>query len=502
MNAACQPSLCVAALGRGRWDIYNASGAWQFDAPPKCCALQGRVARRQASQLLRGRTVLFLGDSVARRHLWAFVDYLTIGSNRRTLPNVTRPFEGSSITNGEAKRAILAATGDTIYDEQLREKHSAQTVLVNARTRQTLFLTNHAICGMVGMRAAIECPSCTSSCVAPANRTHPNAFDNPLGARYDYGYGTSTGASTSTLLQHAIARTIAKIGPSRLQASAENFTRVLTVLTWRYASGISPVPPQVHRVVGPATIGFGADAIVICVDHTAVLGRGNAPLTPQEAHTNAHRALASLLAAASRPHRICAHKPETCIVRGVIANGYASGYEPYRRFADEAARVTSAARMLYLDPLNATWHGVHLGLLSHPDLMRIHFDDRGRELMAHLLLGALASALGPRKEQGEPAAEEEQAEDGDEEERAGYHLLVRSAPPIFRTVWRACLASPSALTAKLPIGTIPALRHACDLCGPACRNATLERKAAAADISPWQGDGVSDYAARSATHRQ
>ena len=132
----------------------------------------------------------------------------------------------------------------------------------------------------------------------------------------------------------------------------------------------------------------------------------------------------------------------------------------------------------------------------------IHFDDRGRELMAHLLLGALASALGPRKEQGEPAAEEEQAEDGDEEERAGYHLLVRSAPPIFRTVWRACLASPSALTAKLPIGTIPALRHACDLCGPACRNATLERKAAAADISPWQGDGVSDYAARSATHRQ
>ena len=115
----CDSAACLAALGAGEW---RANGTWRWHARA-CCGF-GHVGAARARELLRGRRLLFVGDSTARRHMWAVID--AVGGRRRV-----RRRRGGAVPDSRAAFDEAAIRlNDTIFDSQ-RAYHGGQVVLLN-----------------------------------------------------------------------------------------------------------------------------------------------------------------------------------------------------------------------------------------------------------------------------------------------------------------------------------------------------------------------------------
>ena len=119
MSSSCDPSACLLRSGAGEWH----SGQWQWASEARCCGF-GEVGRERARALLRGRSLTFVGDSTARRWLWALVD--SVGGMRRrrghAVPDSSAAFDFKAI-----------ALNDSMFDTA-RAYHAGQAVLLNVRT--------------------------------------------------------------------------------------------------------------------------------------------------------------------------------------------------------------------------------------------------------------------------------------------------------------------------------------------------------------------------------
>ena len=119
MSTSCDPSACLLRSGAGEWH----SGQWQWASEASCCGF-GEVGRERARALLRGRSLTFVGDSTARRWLWALVD--SVGGMRRrrghAVPDSSAAFDFKAI-----------ALNDSMLDTA-RAYHAGQAVLLNVRT--------------------------------------------------------------------------------------------------------------------------------------------------------------------------------------------------------------------------------------------------------------------------------------------------------------------------------------------------------------------------------
>ena len=127
---------CLTHLGVGTW---SSPDTWRWRAP-ECCGF-GHVAADRSRELLRGRSLVFIGDSQTRRHMWSVVD--SVGGERA----VRRQSGGvvADSTHQFDERAV--AVNDTIYDSQ-RAYHAGQAVLLNVDTGQWVMLDPLELCGI------------------------------------------------------------------------------------------------------------------------------------------------------------------------------------------------------------------------------------------------------------------------------------------------------------------------------------------------------------------
>ena len=138
-SQACSATTCLERIGSGSWD---ASRVWHWDDDVPTCCQFGHVGPRRARELLRGRHIVFLGDSQSRRHLWAVVDAVGGGGRavRRTrgrvVPDSHRDFDEAAIS-----------LNDTLYDSQ-RAYHAGQTVVLNVDTGRWVLLDPGQVCGV------------------------------------------------------------------------------------------------------------------------------------------------------------------------------------------------------------------------------------------------------------------------------------------------------------------------------------------------------------------
>ena len=391
----------------------------------------------RASDLLVGRRILLIGDSVARRHLWALVDAVrgAKADRRRTRAPVDNGMRLRNTSHALANAlAIREAVGDLMYDEAL-DRHQSQTVLLNVRTKSMVYLSGPDICKLAGFSAAVD----RKACIRP----------NGIHARH------WTTSPYETGLKRAVKR-----NGMRLQASQANASLVLTTLTWLYASS-AVTPLSIVREFGPLSIGVRADATIFGVDHTAVIHPQWARpyLVSASARAQA-RAWTKLLAKASMPGKMC-HPPAVCLVRGVVHNAGCENDTLYQNFAQEASRAAAApgARFYYLDVLNGTLDGIRSHAFEHPDLLRIHYNDRGREFLAQMLLNALAATM-LRLSNATTSNERSPLLDGQP-----AILRLQQPAPAFRNVWDACAA---AERGKRGGAVSPSLLRECESCG-GCR---------------------------------
>ena len=327
--------------------------------------------------------------------------------------------------------AMRRVIGDMMHDEEI-DRHQSQTVILNVRTKGLIFLSGGTICKYSGLWATTD----LKRCVLPPGKAWrgPPPFVQAL---------------------NSVIKRDGKTRKTRLNATKGHERAELTTLTWIYAS--SAVRPMlIVREFSNLSIGYGADVTIFGVDHTAVVNpRDLKPLATKNQLAGGH-SWKNLLSFAAVPGKMC-QKPAICLLRGVIHNGWMPNNETlYRDFADEAARSTAAVGGHYLNPLNATASGIRMRVLEHPDGLRIHYNDRGREFLAQLLLNSLATLLPPR--QGTEGSRGTSHGDGD----AGYLRLEQPAP-LYRNVWRACASEDQPQD----------LKRACAACPP-CRNASLE----------------------------
>mmetsp|Transcript_45313 Transcript_45313/g.146000 ORF Transcript_45313/g.146000 Transcript_45313/m.146000 type:complete len:419 (-) Transcript_45313:625-1881(-) len=133
MSSSCDPSACLLRSGAGEWH----SGQWQWASEARCCGF-GEVGRERARALLRGRSLTFVGDSTARRWLWALVD--SVGGMRRrrghAVPDSSAAFDFKAI-----------ALNDSMFDTA-RAYHAGQAVLLNVRTGRWVMLDPEQLCGV------------------------------------------------------------------------------------------------------------------------------------------------------------------------------------------------------------------------------------------------------------------------------------------------------------------------------------------------------------------
>ena len=133
---ACDVAACLAQLAHGEW--VTATGVWMWSAP-RCCGF-GEAGPARARELLRGRRLVFLGDSTARRHMWAVADAVAgpRALRRRhgaVVPDSTRAFDEHAVT-----------VNDTVYDSA-RAYHAGQLVLLNVDSGRSLLLDPEELCG-------------------------------------------------------------------------------------------------------------------------------------------------------------------------------------------------------------------------------------------------------------------------------------------------------------------------------------------------------------------
>lgn len=134
---SCDVSACLSALGEGRW---AANAVWNF-AAPACCSF-GHVGPSRAADVLRGRRLVFVGDSQSRRHMWAVVD--AVGGPNRAI----RRHHGKAVADSNVAFDHGAINvNDTMYDSQ-RAYHAGQTVLLNVNTGKWVMLDPLQLCGV------------------------------------------------------------------------------------------------------------------------------------------------------------------------------------------------------------------------------------------------------------------------------------------------------------------------------------------------------------------
>ena len=127
---------CLGRISSGRW----VGSSWSWVAP-KCCGI-GPILPSSAAELLRGKSIAFVGDSQSRRHMWAVVD--AVGGAARA----TRRRPGRVVPDSTAafdRKAMRL--NDSIYDSQ-RAYHAGQTVLLNVDTGRWTMLDPGELCGV------------------------------------------------------------------------------------------------------------------------------------------------------------------------------------------------------------------------------------------------------------------------------------------------------------------------------------------------------------------
>ena len=130
----CDETSCLASVGNGSW--HGTTWTWQ----KQCCDF-GLVGAPRARELLRGRQLVFLGDSTARRHMWAVVD--AVGGE-----HAVRRREGAVVPDsGAAFDRAAVARNDTLYDSQ-RAYHAGQVVLLNVDSGSWRLVDPLQLCGV------------------------------------------------------------------------------------------------------------------------------------------------------------------------------------------------------------------------------------------------------------------------------------------------------------------------------------------------------------------
>jgi hypothetical protein len=436
------PSRCVSLVGRGSWERRPAHGyVWRWlqtrEGDRACNCSPGPIRSHRAAEILAGRRVLFLGDSVSRRHLWALVDIL--------LETEARRFSPTTNTSTRPSASFHAAVGDTMYDEQGYDKHSTQTVLVNAIARTAHVFLGGKACTYLDLNHHAGKKRCATG------GRHPNSSEARV--------LRTTSATVVQLMLERVGRDAAL--SRKLRVDPHNVSRVLTVLTWSYVSSVDKYGALIQSY-DHTFIGAGAHVNVLGADYTSVLRKGSmVPLKPDEAYRRADE-WRKTFKLASREGKMCA-SPAICMMRGVMHVGYAADEVSYQAFNARAAKVAEAAGIYYVDLLNATRDGVHGRILHHQDLLRIHYSDHGREFMMQVLLNAIAAVLPPR-----PRRHEQAIHEGGHQ---AAHLRLQNPEPRYRNIWEACRAAATGDPPGLPL-----LKKACDGCGAACHNETLERR--------------------------
>ena len=113
----------------------------QVDTTPSCCNF-GHVGPSRAAALLRGKRLVFIGDSQTRRHLWALVD--AVGGAKKAI----RRQYGHTVADSHREFDQAAvALNDTLYDSQ-RAYHAGQTVLLNVDTGRWKLIDPGQLCGV------------------------------------------------------------------------------------------------------------------------------------------------------------------------------------------------------------------------------------------------------------------------------------------------------------------------------------------------------------------
>ena len=165
----CDASACLAHLGAGRWD----GRVWRWEeSVPACCGF-GQVGPARAAELLRGRSLVFLGDSQSRRHLWAVVD--AVGGAARAI----RRTRGSVVADSHYEfDAAAISLNDTLYDSQ-RAYHAGQTVLLNVDTGRWTLLDPGQLCGVDRREWMTD-----HRLIGALKRGHPPPYDRMRGALY------------------------------------------------------------------------------------------------------------------------------------------------------------------------------------------------------------------------------------------------------------------------------------------------------------------------------
>ena len=164
---SCTPASCLAKLGAGNWAEAD---VWRWNSP-SCCGF-GQVGSDRARELLRGRSLAFIGDSQTRRHMWSVID--SVGGE-----HAVRRQHGSVVADSSRQfdeRAV--SINDTIYDSQ-RAYHAGQSVLLNVDTGKWVLLDPLQLCG-------IERPEWTADwrLVEAVSRGNEPPWSRMRGSRY------------------------------------------------------------------------------------------------------------------------------------------------------------------------------------------------------------------------------------------------------------------------------------------------------------------------------
>eukprot|EP00966_Prymnesium_polylepis_P106430 2464738-Prymnesium_polylepis.1 len=181
MSGACKPAACLSALAAGAW-LDGAS--WRWDAPA-CCGF-GHVGAERARELLRGRSLAFVGDSQTRRHMWSIVD--AVGGER-----AVRRRRGQTVADSNRQFDERAVTvNDTIFDSQ-RAYHAGQAVLLNVDTGRWVLLDPLQLCGIPRHEWTAD-----RWMVDPLRRGAEPAWNRMRGSRYRVSFRlTATSAAAA-----------------------------------------------------------------------------------------------------------------------------------------------------------------------------------------------------------------------------------------------------------------------------------------------------------------
>ena len=161
----CDEARCLASVGNGSW--HGATWTWH----KQCCDF-GLVDAPRARELLRGRQLVFLGDSTARRHMWAVVD--AVGGEHA----VRRRVGAAVADSGMAFDRAAVAHNDTLYDSQ-RAYHAGQVVLLNVDSGAWRLVDPLQLCGVPKEEWTVD-----GRLVRATQQGHPPPWHSMRGTRY------------------------------------------------------------------------------------------------------------------------------------------------------------------------------------------------------------------------------------------------------------------------------------------------------------------------------